>query len=248
MAQSYVMSFLEQAQHCSNLGELEQAWVKTLNHIGFSFGAFVNAGTGGMASSDAIVSSNFPKAWLDHYLGDNLFSIDPFVTRLSEYSKPILWTDLRGMSERFSEREQYFMNLTPDYGLNKGMALPLVTTAGHEAFMTVTTYDHGYEVDKLAVHYQEQLMTVGYMYQTLAKTMVSQGDSSADARKRLLSPREKECILWSAKGKSAWEVGGILNLSERTVIFHLNNAKKKLRATSKAHLVTKAVSGGFVDI
>jgi DNA-binding CsgD family transcriptional regulator len=45
---------------------------------------------------------------------------------------------------------------------------------------------------------------------------------------RLLSPRERECIGWAAEGKSCWEIGQILNISRRTVAFHLDNAKGKL--------------------
>src|SRR3546814_16017237 len=43
-----------------------------------------------------------------------------------------------------------------------------------------------------------------------------------------LSPREFECLRWSAQGKSAWEIGCILGISRRTVSFHLDNAKAKL--------------------
>jgi LuxR family transcriptional regulator, activator of conjugal transfer of Ti plasmids len=44
----------------------------------------------------------------------------------------------------------------------------------------------------------------------------------------LLSPREYECLEWAAKGKSAWDIGCILNISRRTAAFHLDNAKSKL--------------------
>lgn len=43
-----------------------------------------------------------------------------------------------------------------------------------------------------------------------------------------LSPREREALEWAAKGKSAWEIGLILNISRRTAAFHLENAKAKL--------------------
>jgi DNA-binding CsgD family transcriptional regulator len=43
-----------------------------------------------------------------------------------------------------------------------------------------------------------------------------------------LSPREYECLTWSAQGKSAWAIARILGISPRTVAFHLDNAKEKL--------------------
>jgi LuxR family transcriptional regulator, activator of conjugal transfer of Ti plasmids len=42
-----------------------------------------------------------------------------------------------------------------------------------------------------------------------------------------LSPREFECLTWAARGKSAWDIGQILNISRCTATFHLRNAKNK---------------------
>ncbi|WP_354130838.1 MULTISPECIES: helix-turn-helix domain-containing protein [unclassified Bradyrhizobium] len=41
----------------------------------------------------------------------------------------------------------------------------------------------------------------------------------------VLSPREYECLEWSARGKSAGEIGIILGIAERTAGFHLDNAR-----------------------
>lgn len=56
-----------------------------------------------------------------------------------------------------------------------------------------------------------------------------------------LSQRERECLRWAADGKTAWETGMILNLSERTVNFHLTNAQNKLQAANKIQAVARAV-------
>ena len=39
-----------------------------------------------------------------------------------------------------------------------------------------------------------------------------------------LTGRELECLEWVSHGKTSWEIGTILDLSERTVNFHLSNA------------------------
>ncbi|WP_247404934.1 MULTISPECIES: helix-turn-helix transcriptional regulator [unclassified Bradyrhizobium] len=43
-----------------------------------------------------------------------------------------------------------------------------------------------------------------------------------------LSKREKDCLRWVEEGKSSWEIGVILRVSENTVNFHLKNAMRKL--------------------
>ena len=45
-----------------------------------------------------------------------------------------------------------------------------------------------------------------------------------------------------AAGKTAWEVGTILGISERTVRFHLNAAREKLQCTTTTQAVARAVS------
>jgi DNA-binding NarL/FixJ family response regulator len=37
----------------------------------------------------------------------------------------------------------------------------------------------------------------------------------------LLTPREKECLRWTMDGKTAWELGKILGITEQTAVRHL---------------------------
>lgn len=57
-----------------------------------------------------------------------------------------------------------------------------------------------------------------------------------------MTPREVECLSWTAKGKTSWEIARILELSENTVIFHLRNAIKKLEVTNRSQAVAKAIA------
>jgi LuxR family transcriptional activator of conjugal transfer of Ti plasmids len=57
-----------------------------------------------------------------------------------------------------------------------------------------------------------------------------------------LSPREFECLAWTAQGKSAWEIGRILGISRRTAAFHLNNAKAKLGVRSICQAVAQLIA------
>ena len=55
-----------------------------------------------------------------------------------------------------------------------------------------------------------------------------------------LSPRERECLLWIAEGKTYWETAMILGLSEHTVRCYLESARHKLGAANNTHAVNKA--------
>jgi hypothetical protein len=39
-----------------------------------------------------------------------------------------------------------------------------------------------------------------------------------DTQDITLTPREKECMLWTLRGKTAWETGAILGISQETEI------------------------------
>ncbi|WP_293967529.1 LuxR C-terminal-related transcriptional regulator [Sphingomonas sp.] len=61
-----------------------------------------------------------------------------------------------------------------------------------------------------------------------------------------LSGREIECLRWVSIGKTAWETSRIVEISQRTVEFHLSNAARKLEAKNKVHAAVIAVRAGII--
>lgn len=57
-----------------------------------------------------------------------------------------------------------------------------------------------------------------------------------------LSARERDAISWVAEGKTDWEISVILGISESTARFHIDNARRKLGGTNRAHAVARALS------
>ena len=49
-------------------------------------------------------------------------------------------------------------------------------------------------------------------------------------------------------GKSDWDVSQLLGISERTVKFHLENARHKLDTMNTTHAVAKALNLGLIAI
>lgn len=63
-----------------------------------------------------------------------------------------------------------------------------------------------------------------------------------------LSAREKDCLYWSAQGKTASEIADILGLKTETVRKYIKNVMKRLNARSKTQAVVKAIAFGLLDI
>lgn len=61
-----------------------------------------------------------------------------------------------------------------------------------------------------------------------------------------LTAREAEAVLWVAQGKTSWEAGHIIGVSEHTLSTHVANSAAKLAATNRAHLVARAFVCGVL--
>lgn len=59
-----------------------------------------------------------------------------------------------------------------------------------------------------------------------------------------LSFRERQVLEQVAQGRSAKEVAAELGINHRTVERHIENARYKMRARNKAHMIAKALSCG----
>lgn len=57
-----------------------------------------------------------------------------------------------------------------------------------------------------------------------------------------LTARERDAMGFVAEGKTDWEIGVILGVSEATARFHVDNARRKLGAVNRAHAVARFVA------
>ncbi|MEM7428933.1 MAG: helix-turn-helix transcriptional regulator [Pseudomonadota bacterium] len=62
-----------------------------------------------------------------------------------------------------------------------------------------------------------------------------------------LSVREAECLSFAAAGLRVKQIADRLSLSDRTVEFHLNGARRKLKANSLPHAVARAIHYGQIQ-
>jgi DNA-binding CsgD family transcriptional regulator len=63
---------------------------------------------------------------------------------------------------------------------------------------------------------------------------VMDGGQSVD-----LTPKEMECLIHMRTGRSAKQTAALMNLSQRTVEFHLDNIKEKANCRTKIELLAK---------
>lgn len=62
----------------------------------------------------------------------------------------------------------------------------------------------------------------------------------------VLTAREKQCLQWSANGKTSIEIGTILGISQNTVYFHLKKAASKFGVYGTRHSISRAMEMGLI--
>lgn len=62
----------------------------------------------------------------------------------------------------------------------------------------------------------------------------------------VLTSRERQCLRWSASGKTSNEIGLILGISQNTVYYHLKKAASKFQVYGTRHAISRALEMGLI--
>lgn len=68
------------------------------------------------------------------------------------------------------------------------------------------------------------------------------------SNEEFLTKREAECIYWYTQGKTAAEIGLILNMTKRTAEVHLSNIKNKFNCYKISNVIKKLSETGLLSI
>ena len=71
---------------------------------------------------------------------------------------------------------------------------------------------------------------------------------SGVATRQRLSKREREVLLWCVQGKTSWEIGRILGITERTVNFHIYQAADRLGTRGRHATCLQALIRGLLEV
>lgn len=59
-----------------------------------------------------------------------------------------------------------------------------------------------------------------------------------------LTNRQRECLLWAARGKTDWEISRIIGIGHMTVVEHIRNARGRSDSATRAMLIVRALFDG----
>lgn len=188
-----------------------------------------------------VVVNGYPLEWCERYESQNYYAVDPVVAHCASRSVPLVWDDIQLSTTLNKEKVDSFMNESRDFGLKSGATVHIhgVTCGDISALSFTSSEDVSKGLSRVlrALPFFQTL--VPYIHEAISR--IERLDDAGPFI-RELSNREKECLLWTAEGKTSWETANILGVSERTVVFHLQNAAKKLKSTNRIQAVARATS------
>ncbi len=198
-----------------------------------------------LVTPNYIFINGYPQEWRDHYVEQDYLRIDPTVSHCFSKTTPIYWEHIVNTQCKENRSVDQLFAEAGSLGLRNGISFPVHCIHGETAMFSMA-------INQLADHSREhiqQTMAIGNLFVSYVhEAIVRVPDNSLVAKlNSQLTSREKECLLWTTEGKTSWEISQILNISERTVGFHINNAIKKLNVVNKQHAVARAISLGHIQ-
>lgn len=190
------------------------------------------------------IISGYPIEWRERYVANDYLKIDPTVSCCARQLTPLPWDAMRPM-ERENETARAFMAESREFGLKSGVSFPIHSAQGEFAMLSLVS---GEEPDGAKDRIREAT-SYAHLISLHIHEAVRRAVNVVEIcpGKVRLSERETECLLWTAEGKTSWETSKILGISERTVIFHLQNSTEKLKVVNRQQAIARAVSMGLIN-
>lgn len=177
--------------------------------------------------------TSIPEEFRAMYSARRFDAIDPVFKYAAGAIRSTFWSHVYRLND-VSGPAREFVGLSHDFGLNEGIVAPVHGPGG--SFGVVSFASRRKTVGPEAVMVQAMASLFAMHFHEAIRHKLIQMPPPPEKN---LSERELDVLLWTAEGKSAWEIGQILSISEATVNFHLGSIKRKLGVVSKTQAVAR---------
>jgi DNA-binding CsgD family transcriptional regulator len=188
--------------------------------------------------ADMAIITNWDAELIAAYDMMGFLSNSPLIKQLKNTTLPIVWNIDKLNENRGDGKESDVIDLFRDFDIINGVYFRVSDKNGNVGSLGVCgDRDPPTEAELMQLNY-----IANHAYEVLSNIHTLTNKVSDN-----LTDRERECIYWTASGKTSGDVAGILGISENTVNNYLTAAALKLNTVNKAHTVAKAVRYGLLD-
>jgi LuxR family quorum sensing-dependent transcriptional regulator len=231
------LRYLQQVNRAQTPAEVCAVLLNTLAEYGFEHilaGTIPVPGSSKKQQEANVLLHQWPQEWWDRYFSLGYLFVDPAIKRVLSGLNPFLWSELTPLCRENPEAVRV-MNEASDFRLRAGFTVPLYTLDGE-----VAGFSFAGERVELPPESRGMLQLMATF--ALGRTLILE-----EPPKEPLSQRERDVLRWAAEGKSEWEIGTILGVSEHTADKVMRSIRTKLRTASRTHAVAKAIRLGLID-
>lgn len=179
-----------------------------------------------------------PVEWMDRYDREGYAPKDPLVIQAVRSRVPFSW---REREKAFTQEQRRIMAEAQEFGLSDGYMIPIQTAMPERAFLNFFSSRQA-DVKEILRAYRTDLDIFALMVYSAYLHKVENKVKSIN-----LTVRERECLLWAARGKTVGETATILGVSANTIKAHIKHAAHKLNAVNKTHAVVRAIYLQLID-
>lgn len=226
----------------SNTTEIDSAYRISLSfakNIGFKFFAFSTSYPAKNEQFHTIRFNNYPPEWNTEYETKQFRAIDPVVAHCNQTMLPVLW------SEELYSRTPWLWDALEQQGLQHGWSQAVHDEAnGLCSILSLARTHCPVSAWELYENLGFSVFIGRHLHDLVAQTLPKLPAKSSVAH---LTPREVDVLKLAADGKTAYESARILNLSARTINFHVQEAIRKLGVNNKISAVIAAVKAGYLS-
>ncbi|MGO4571507.1 LuxR family transcriptional regulator [Microvirga sp. 2TAF3] len=180
-----------------------------------------------------ILLNGWPIGWFERYKEVNHYRHDPCVRHCFSTIEPFAWDELPAQLIQGKE-PQRVMDEATDFGLAGGLCIPLHDVYGSQAVVTMA----GQQIELAPSARRMVHLASLYAYGAAERSIRAPTYHKCESR---LTERERDVLLWSAEGKTFWEIGMILGISEATVNDHMRHIREKLGTRNATHSLAEAL-------
>lgn len=200
--------------------------------LGFTyFSYFVFSGYP-MSRPKVAIESNYPPQYIKEYNKNRIYLLDPVIEQAHHSTIHFLWN-----KEFYHDQPDIWLRMM-QFGIHEGWTQSVKDCHGRVGILTFAGEKIPQQTDTLKICDEIFFLWLAQTaHKTLREQLLSDND---DTIRDVLTLREKIILRWCSEGKTAEEIAILMELSERTVNFHISNSIKKLSVSNKTAATAKA--------
>ena len=191
-----------------------------------------------LARPKTAMFSNYPAVWQARYQAQEYQAIDPTVRHAMRSPSPVVWSD-----DLFAPARELWEEAR-SFGLQAGLAYTCRDAGGMGGMLTLARAGESVTTAEWQAKACHILWLVQAVHLSMIRVVALKLQPEIAVQ---LSRREVEALRWTGEGKTSGEIADILNITERTVNFHISKAMAKLNAVNKTAAVLQAAMLGLLS-